>query len=124
MSPEKQRIAIAEACGWTDIRMSGPWECTDPGQLREDLCGMQRQHPWREIVPDYLSDLNAMHAAEKVLPVEEQGQYICWINDIVKAQPWSERDGISYEDAWLEVHATAAQRAEAFLRTIGKWEDA
>lgn len=37
--------------------------------------------------------------------------------------------GGDYNDSGLlgdydMIHATAAQRAEAFLRTIGKWEDA
>jgi len=68
--------------------------------------------------PDYLHDLNAMHAAENAclnvpglatkyqreLGVIMQAMYpshLCW-------QPW---------------RATAAQRAEALLRTIGKWRE-
>ena len=31
--------------------------------------------------------------------------------------------GSKYGDSWYAIHATAAQRAEAFLRTIGKWKE-
>ncbi len=82
MSPEAQRIAIAEACG------------TDLWQNR----------------PSYLTDLNAMHEAEKVLTDEQQDDYMNWL-------------GNCYSE-WPSIHATAAQRAEAFLRTIGKWSAA
>ena len=48
MTPEKQRIAIATACGWTDTQIiDGKYGQTD--------------------VPDYLNDLNACHEMEKTL---------------------------------------------------------
>ena len=90
VTPEAQRIAIAEACGWkTGYRDPEAW------------------HP----LPDYLSDLNAMHEAEKVL--NEKQDHI--MNDTL----WDMCEGRKY--LW---HATASQRAEAFLRTIGKWKEA
>jgi hypothetical protein len=65
-------------------------------------------------LPDYLSDLNAMHEAEKVLMYKQQIDFMEWL-------------GMCCDDyghkAWKYVHATAAQRAEAFLRTLGKWEE-
>ena len=65
-------------------------------------------------IPDYLNDLNAMHSAEKSLGEIERERYtdnICGITPC------------NY-DGWFScAHATAAQRAEAFLKTIGKWED-
>lgn len=42
MTPEAQRIAIAEACGW-------------------QLLGGMWHHPIGGFIPDYLNDLNAMH---------------------------------------------------------------
>ena len=95
MKPERQRIAIAEACGWrTGYRDPEAW------------------HP----LPDYLNDLNAMHEAEKVLS---------------RGEGYHQKGGFGlYKTALAEVcdeqhpiDATAAQRAEAFLRTIGKWEE-
>jgi hypothetical protein len=53
MSP-KQRIAIAEACGWKKLSMS----------LGLDL------------MPDYPNDLNAMHDAEKVLKPGYEWAYV------------------------------------------------
>ena len=55
-----------------------------------------------------------MHEAEKVLTEEQRFHYteglIHWDSHI------------GYCD-WDCAHATAAQRAEAFLRTLGKWGD-
>jgi hypothetical protein len=93
MTPEQQRIAIAEACGWTDTQIiDGKYGQTD--------------------VPDYLNDLNAMHEAEKVLTYEQGGKMTLWIQRMTCA---------GYGP---QLFATASQRAEAFLRTIGKWEEA
>jgi hypothetical protein len=58
-------------------------------------------------MPDYLNDLNAMARAEKVLNEEQRGEYRHELIDMLGTN-WG--------------FATAAQRAEAFLRTIGKWE--
>jgi|694.fasta_scaffold17838_11 hypothetical protein len=99
MNPEAQRIAIAKACGWEKI------------PLPKDLgCGASApEKKWYLIhqLPDYINDLNAMAAAESI---------------IIKAGAQTIR---LYEDALQKfvaniVFATAAQRAEAFLRTIGK----
>ena len=98
MNPEAQRIAIAEACGIVTKDQWGPLYKTPRGILRD--------------CPDYLADLNAMHEAEKVLSVREKQNYISTLRNIcVVAGCWPET-------------ATADQRAEAFLHTLGKWEDA
>lgn len=66
-------------------------------------------------LPDYLNDLNAMHEAEKVLTERQRLFYQVWLMKIQKAD---------YQGgSWYAIHAAAAQRAEAFLRTIGKWEE-
>ncbi len=71
-----------------------------------------------ETLPDYLHDLNAMHKAEKVLRFSQWPVYIDHIIDRSPV-PSSKAAHEGYEVC----HATAAQRAEAFLRTIGKWEE-
>lgn len=63
------------------------------------------------VLPDYLNDLNAMHDAEKALGLS----YDRWTREL---RAICERDRRCIESA------TASQRAEAFLRTIGKWEEA
>ena len=101
MTPQQQRIAIAEACGWK-------WEILWTGELNGKPIG--EQGPFRE-VPDYLNDLNAMHEAQKVLTGDQVAAYVTTLCLEVQPKPM--------------LHAaTAAQRAEAFLRTIGKWEEA
>ena len=117
MKPEQQRIAIAEICGWTDIHGGPPegayWRGANP--LRPDLL--------KEEIPDYLNDLNAMHGAEELLTEDQWNRYIQHI-----------LDEIHYEEEWPTCYlnldavrqcasATAAQRAEAFLKTLNKWTD-
>lgn len=69
-------------------------------------------------VPDYLNDLNAMHEAEKTLTKEQQRSFAL----ILQGRQMGGMDYLAQD--FRAIHATAAQRAEAFLRTIGKWEDA
>lgn len=64
-------------------------------------------------------DLNAMHEAEKGLREMQTMTYIDRLGEIVSQ---GMGDG-SYGEIWNMLHATARQRAEAFLRTIGKWRD-
>src|SRR5688572_15654820 len=105
MKPEAQRIAIAEACG---IRPPFKHEKGERGQDWQ-VC----KTIWT--IPDYLSDLNAMHEAEKALTkgpgCKPWWDYCDWLKDIVPQNVGNES----------HVHATAAQRAEAFLRTLNLW---
>jgi len=108
MTEEQQRIAIAKACGLT-IVSDGITHHLTP-------CGKKTEHDPEGCLlkecPDYLNDLNAMHEAEKMLIEKDRSRYtdnICGITPCAY-------------DGWFScAHATAAQRAEAFLRTIGKW---
>jgi hypothetical protein len=107
MKPEKQRIAVAEACGWT-VSANGWWShptLPDNGGAMPDA-------------PDYLNDLNAMHEAEKVLTQQQRIEYVRDLGYI-----WTGRNDRALPNWWFVHDATAAQRARAFLRTIGKWED-
>jgi hypothetical protein len=103
MTPSSQRIAIAEVCGYRKGEAAPFWLATPIGQPFK-ACGL-------EDLPDYLSDLNAMHEAVKALDREQRNDYGNWLFNIC---------GTSW---LLAVEATAAQRAEAFLRTVGKWDD-
>ena len=96
MTPEKQRITIAEACGTMRWSYALPKKCVGAS------------------VPDYLNDLNAMHDAEKILIRPNLyakggwGTYLRHLSIVTDEQH--------------PIDATAAQRAEAFLRAIEKWE--
>ena len=73
-------------------------------------------------LPDYLNDMNAMHEAEKSLKgkahssatTDEEIEYCRHLSEII---------GVEWFRVPRMVMATAAQKAEAFLRTIGRWED-
>lgn len=117
MNPEKQRIAIAEACGWSDVRKQ--WIGYGGGDY-EDLLGVCPQSGDTVLVPDYLNDLNAMHEAEKVLNADQLNA-LDYNLDVIMDRVPRRFDRMSWHAH--KQTATAAQRAEAFLRTIGKWEE-
>lgn len=101
MKPEEQRIAIAEACGWRAF---------DDNQ--GSLIGVPSHNAHlprsmaQRFVPDYLNDLNAMHQAERVMKVHQKWEYSKRLVD---------SNGTA-------VFATAAQRAETFLKCLGLWK--
>jgi transposase len=101
MNKEKQRIAIAEACGF---------KCSEYSHELGQLVA--------EFTPDYLNDLNAMHQAEKVLTKNKSMEYAFRLAD-----SWILNGEDKQPDLVRGFCATAAERAEAFLKTIGKWED-
>ena len=106
MKPEHQRVAIAEACGWTEIE---PCTCCDGvSRAYEPTPGAHKKH-----LPDFYNDLNAMHEVEKWLTGYQQT--VTYSDNLMKIVGYHTFDS---------AHATASQRAEAFLCTIGKWEEA
>jgi len=77
MTPEEQRISIAEDCGWR-IESDGantfvypPNEKTGTGYRMNNI-----RHPKIiRLLPDYPADLNAMHEAEKMLTAQQISKY-------------------------------------------------
>ena len=70
MNNEKQRIAIAKACGWH--------EEPEPIRSFNPTAWWHNNHRYPSNVmpvPDYCNDLNAMHEAEKVLTKVNWGGY-------------------------------------------------
>ncbi len=117
MKPEAQRIAIAEACGWrreSDFPWNGLWYHPNAPQ-----CGDGRYCDEEEL-PDYLSDLNACADMTKPLDAFQWEIYREELAEICTPLSQCRDKEQQYKFA---MEATAAQRAEAFLRTIGKWED-
>ena len=107
MNPEQQRIAIAEACGWRikrrDITGFNVWE--PDAKLPAQLCNNLENK-----IPNYLGDLNAMHEAEKTMgDAQLWVEYQSYLSDAMEHVGWL-------------YHATAAQRAEAFLKTLNLWK--
>ena len=110
MTPEAQRIAIAEACGW---KHGGEY-------------GAMWHHPKGPpvgFIPEFLSDLNAMHEAEKLLSDKGESVRQCYLDNLCIATNGesAEMDG-SYKEVWAMCYATATQRCEAFLGTLNLWQ--
>jgi hypothetical protein len=94
MTKELQRIRIAEACGFDKshwLELEGGIVFGTSGSL-----------------PDYPNDLNAMHEAEVVI-IKSGYTAIRTYEDLIQKQIAN------------IIFATAAQRAEAFLRTLNLW---
>jgi hypothetical protein len=104
MTPEEINKRIAIACGWKLLPNSFP----PNSRLWEHPSGKRAYEP--DDLPNYHGDLNAMHEAEKVLSRQQTEWYVTTLCLEVQPEP--------------SLHnATASQRAEAFLRTIGQWEE-
>ena len=111
MTEQDQRIVIAEACGWTGMNSDE----ADDGFRDEN--GV-----WHSVPPDYLHDLNAMHEAENVKTIWRSPYFLDNLHHVIL--PHRDKMEWSFEvDGLPMIHATATQRAEAFLRTIGKWKE-
>jgi hypothetical protein len=114
MTNEQINAAIAKACGWEDIT-----ESVAPAEFQRRATGMLRDHgnrtPTKQI-PNYCNDLNAMHEAEKVLKGYEQIATYVWHLEN-RSEDWST------DEHMMATHATARQRAEAFLKTLERWEE-
>ena len=103
MSEEEINVAIAECLGWTVVRDG------------LGIIGVVDDNNWSSIIdmPNYCGDLNAMHEAEELLmdSSSKKRSYLEWL---------------SWEDDYMAsvitvCHAKPREKAEAFLRTLGKW---
>ncbi len=142
MTPEQQRIKIAEACGWRFNKIS-KFICGETFEVVSP--DLKRSYGWSETyktihsrsgvdvaefayqtieqvlkhasIPDFLNDLNAMHEAEEILT---DNQRMHFRGELVEMM----RPKYGFESACLmAIHATAAQRAEAFLKTLNLWKE-
>ena len=138
MKPEQQRIALAEACGWSFIREGQSIErnhhigcvtwvaISTDGRKYEYRKGYQeieyltKEDACNDRTPDYLNDLNAMHEAEKVIYGNPNlpKKYTQQIKNAIRREAGVTKAQMDFD---MCITATARQRAEAFLKTIGKW---
>lgn len=113
MNNKQINIRIAEACGWTFIN-----------QVDKRLHGLPpdgKKDRYTSPLPDYCNDLNAMHEAEKWISEKcKEGDYWFFLRELLDF-PEAESDWDKFY-IFGAIHATARQRAEAFLKTLGKWE--
>lgn len=120
MTPEAQRIAIAQACGWEPCepkKMPG----TKAAWLGITHAFRKNGAYYRGLnsIPNYLNDLNAMHEAELSLDWPQKEKFRS-----ILANKFHTLDDEGWALAHSKaIHATAAQRAEAFLRTLNLWTE-
>ena len=129
MNKEKQKILIAEAC----VKTMNCCRCQKKAQIFKygapfcseecaEACGDFALDCGQQSIPNYSNDLNAMCEAESTLEEDLfEEKYVVELGRLFYPKghgPWKWR-----ECPACIVKANAEQRAEAFLKTIGKWED-
>lgn len=139
MTSQQINIAIAEACGWKWFSWGKAPDETNrfiaspDNLLKGSMVPCERPSHGLPInvgdVPNYHGSLDAMHEAVAYMLSTDRGgnrwsakiwgEYVeNLISVVTRGHPeWMCRG--SSENC---IEATAAQRAEAFLRTIGKWK--
>ncbi|MFZ9514709.1 MAG: hypothetical protein ACO29P_05695 [Bacteroidia bacterium] len=103
MTDEQINCAIADACGFT-VELSHMQSGIDV--IRDGK---------RKPLPDYCNSLNEMYDAEETLEGDLQNGFVYELRWITESKFWGD---------FKHCHASARQRAEAFLRTLDKWEGA
>ena len=131
MTNKEQNIAIAEILGatWAMIpakKENGFSSDYHPKRLLtftpNDLRILPLADPKTgdaEIIPNYTGCLNAMHEAMSILDYEQADEFDDHLCDICKRA----NDIADNPTPWrfAVTNAAAIQRAEAYLRTLGKW---
>ena len=120
MSPQKQRIAIATACGLQNVAPVIVRNVKYQGDDR--TVGISSDSGW---IPDYLGDKDAMQEAKKVLT--DKGLMLEFVNQlvgIVCSAMGFRWDKVTADDHLILIaNANAEQESEAFLKTLGLWEE-
>lgn len=122
MTDQEKRIAIAEACGWSQRTEGLMWhESTKRSAI---LQGSELEKVRRNMglpmdngvmLPDWFGDLNAMYAAEETLSNQLMVMYQSALSEITPKNP-----NVS---CWDIIHAAAAQRADAFVKMLGQLKE-
>ena len=144
MTDEQINAAIAEACGWKPHRRSWKLSKGKNGHVLDYFETKEAAEEYLQICrrntadwlnefdvfevavkpPNYCTDLNAMNEAEETLTEEQWDVMFGYLVSIRwrNANDY-ERRGLGLQKRLSPSRATARQRAEAFLRTLGKWEE-
>ena len=113
MTPEKQRIKVAELCGYINIQETPM--CGFMGLYGDHIERRRLEYP----IPDYLNDLNAMHEAEKLIASDVHKLAWCRVLAVIIHE---QHVAVKSDAQWMRseamMMATAAQRAEAFVLTM------
>jgi hypothetical protein len=118
MTDEQINIAIAESLGWTNCRLA--IKGAGGGTRYPTAHGIPPNRKYEASCPNYTSDLNACHEFEKTLDDDLDLDYSENLESVTGTR-WGANN--SYDMSKYR-SATARQRCEAYLKTIGKWEEA
>lgn len=117
LTEQQKRVKIAEALGWKRLPI--------PEKLNWGAIAGAPNWYFTHELPDFFSDLNACREFEETLSDRERLQYVEEIGKLVRQEAadsglnpraMEDRDVI-----FRHMHATAAQRCEAFGKTKGLW---
>ena len=108
MTDQQINIAIAESLGWTNIN-HGTVQYT----------ARMPNGKW-DIIPNYTADLNACHEFEKMLDDKQLARYAQQIIGSARRK-MNIPDHESHYPVPFIISATARERCEAYLRTLGRW---
>ena len=109
MKPERQQIAIAVANGWTSCQMIHGDAMGRPPNVTDEF----------RILPDYLNSFDAM---SKVFVNMDPWAHVQFTSNLIAVYRKNnkQRDGAAAVDLLM---ASAAEWAEAYLCTLGLWEE-
>jgi len=106
MTEKEINHVIAEFYGYKFIAFNKAWIISGDRETQVNI-------------PDYCNDLNAMHKAETLLDDDLWLKYMLNLQDVLQRDP-DRGKWIVCQD---NMHSTAAQRAKAFVKTIGKCKE-
>ena len=127
MTDEEINIAIAEHCGWTRIEeLDNTYYADNLDYIisKPDKIwgGVNPKTGDDDFIPDYCNDLNAMHEAEKELDWQGKTKFAEILYRHCPDSYIRNNDETEWDEIFPLINSTAQQRAQAFLKAIGKWE--
>jgi hypothetical protein len=125
MTEDEQRIALCEWMGWTISKEGEFWSPLEPvTNIRHGFWSTIERA--KEHYPN-TNSLDVLHGFEMKLTREQQEEYA---NHVYPLLPMDENHGpggdgldIMVASQFQMLHATAAQRREALLRTLNLWQE-
>lgn len=110
LTQEEKRAKVAEACGWKET--AADFVISPSGDLYDGY-------------PNFFGSLDAMHEAEKTLSAEQREKYAEVLEFIMDSglpgMVDCQFEATNWSATFALMHATAAQRAEAFRKTLNLW---
>lgn len=131
MTDEQLNVICAEAEGWIiskthEYTLYGLRAIGELPQFETRCAAFENDGVMSDLnsLPSYGTDLNAMHRLEEVLDDKQLVRYAAWLEVITSSSvTMIEHVATNFFQLAKVARADAHQRREAFVRTIGKWEE-